>query len=216
MKGLGADRERGLSSAEAKERLARFGPNEVDEKEESLWHQVFRRFWGPIPWMIEIAAILSGLVQKWDDFTIILVMLLVNAGLDFLQEHRAQNALKALKDKLANEAIALRDILQEQGFSEDLIRSILFLKLLVAGHSTLYITRSEGWFWGRPWPAPLLFWATFGTEILGTLIAVYGLFITPIGWTYALWAWVYALVWLLIDDAVKIWAYEMLREEGGA
>jgi H+-transporting ATPase len=107
-------------------------------------------------------------------------------------------------------------ILQEQGFSEEVIRSILFLKLLVAGHSTLYVTRSEGCFWQRPWPAPLLFWATFGTEILGTLIAVYGLFITPIGWTYALWAWVYALVWLLIDDAVKIWAYEMLREEGGA
>jgi len=104
-------------------------------------------------------------------------------------------------------------ILQEQGFSEGFIRSFLFLKLLVAGHSTLYITRSEGWFWQRPWPAPLLFWATFGTEILGTLIAVYGFFITPIGWTYALWAWAYALVWFFIDDAVKMWAYRMLRGE---
>jgi H+-transporting ATPase len=105
-------------------------------------------------------------------------------------------------------------ILQEQGFSEDIIRSILFLKLIVAGHSTLYITRSEGWFWEHPWPSPLLFWATFGTEILGTLIAVYGLFITPIAWQYALWVWVYALVWLLINDAVKMWAYRMLRGEG--
>jgi H+-transporting ATPase len=105
-------------------------------------------------------------------------------------------------------------ILQEQGFSEDFIRSFLFLKLLVAGHSTLYITRSGGWFWQRPWPAPLLFWATFGTEILGTLIAVYGLFITPIGWTYAFWAWAYALAWSFIDDAVKMWAYRMLGGEG--
>ena len=50
--------------------------------------------------------------------------------------------------------------LQEQGFSEDVIRTMLFLKLIVAGHSTLYITRSEGWFWQRPYPAPLLLIAT--------------------------------------------------------
>jgi H+-transporting ATPase len=105
-------------------------------------------------------------------------------------------------------------ILQEQGFSEEVIRSILFLKLIVAGHSTLYITRSEGWFWERPWPSPLLFGATLGTEIVGTLVAVYGLLITPIGWEYALWVWVYALVWFLIDDAVKMRAYRMLRGEG--
>lgn len=59
---------------------------------------------------------------------------------------------------------------------------MMFLKLIVAGHSTLYITRTEGWFWRRPWPAPLLFSATFGTEILGTLIAVYGILITPIAY----------------------------------
>ncbi len=102
-------------------------------------------------------------------------------------------------------------ILQEQGVSEELIRSLLFLKLIVAGHSTLYITRSEGWFWQRPWPSPLLFGATFGTEIAGTLIAVYGFMITPIGWEYALWIWLYALVWFVINDAVKMWVYRILR-----
>ena len=102
-------------------------------------------------------------------------------------------------------------ILQEKGVSEDLIRSLLFLKLIIAGHSTLYITRSEGWFWQRPWPSPLLFWATFGTEIMGTLIAVYGFMITPIGWEYALWIWLYALAWFLVNDAVKMWAYRVLR-----
>lgn len=60
--------ESGLSSLEAKERLEQFGVNEIDEKEEALWHRIFRRFWGPIPWMIEIAAFLSALVQKWEDF----------------------------------------------------------------------------------------------------------------------------------------------------
>jgi hypothetical protein len=60
-----------------------------------------------------------------------------------------------------------------------MIQSMLFLKLIVAGHSTLYITRTEGWFWQRPYPAPLLLAATTGTEILGTLVAVYGFLITP-------------------------------------
>ncbi|MCF6355358.1 MAG: plasma-membrane proton-efflux P-type ATPase [Candidatus Polarisedimenticolaceae bacterium] len=105
-------------------------------------------------------------------------------------------------------------ILQEQGLPEDVIQTLLFLKLLVAGHSTLYITRAEGWFWQRPWPSPLLFGATFGTEILGTLIAVYGLFITAISWEHALWIWGYALVWFVINDAIKMGSYKLLRSKG--
>jgi H+-transporting ATPase len=105
-------------------------------------------------------------------------------------------------------------LLKEAGFAEPVIQSMLFLKLIVAGHSTLYITRTEGWFWQRPYPAPLLFGATFGTEILGTLIAVYGIIISPIGWEYALWMWVYALAWFVINDVVKMWAYRLLRARG--
>ena len=101
--------ETGLTDTEAQARLQQYGFNEIREKEEALWHRVFRRFWGPIPWMIEVAAILSAVVQKWDDFTIITIMLVVNAGLDFFQEHRALNALKALKQRLKAEIIVLRD-----------------------------------------------------------------------------------------------------------
>jgi H+-transporting ATPase len=105
-------------------------------------------------------------------------------------------------------------LLKETGFSEDMIRTMLFLKLIVAGHSTLYITRTAGWFWQRPFPSPLLFGATFGTEILGTLIAVYGLLITPIGWKYALWMWIYALGWFIVNDVVKKSTYRLLRSRG--
>ena len=105
-------------------------------------------------------------------------------------------------------------ILQEQGFPEEIIRSLLFLKLIIAGHSTLYVTRADGWFWERPWPSPLLFGATFSTEIVGTLIAVYGFMITPIGWEPALWIWAYALVWFLVNDAVKVFTYRILQREG--
>ncbi|HUA81839.1 MAG TPA: plasma-membrane proton-efflux P-type ATPase [Dyella sp.] len=104
-------------------------------------------------------------------------------------------------------------VLREYGFPEDVIRSMLFLKLIVAGHSTLYITRTKGWFWQRPYPAPLLLGATFGTEILGTLIAVYGVLITPIGWKYALAVWGYALVWFVFNDQVKMWTYRVLQRQ---
>ncbi|HHO69089.1 MAG TPA: HAD family hydrolase [Gammaproteobacteria bacterium] len=106
---LDSDADRGLSSDEARARLLRYGYNEIEEKVEPLWHRIFRRFWGPIPWMIETAAVLSALVGKWEDFSIIVVMLLVNAGLDFLQEHRAMNALEALKRRMALEVTVLRD-----------------------------------------------------------------------------------------------------------
>ncbi len=107
-------------------------------------------------------------------------------------------------------------ILKQWGFADDVIQSLLFLKLIIAGHSTLYITRVEGWFWQRPFPAPLLFWATFGTEILGTLIAVYGFLITPIGWEYAAWMWGYALVWFLFNDVIKMATYRFLRRKDAA
>ncbi len=106
---LQANVEKGLSSREAADRLRQYGYNEIEEQEEPLWHRIFRRFWGPIPWMIEAAAILSALVRKWEDFIIITIMLLVNGLLDFLQEHRALNALKALKNKLTQEVMVLRE-----------------------------------------------------------------------------------------------------------
>ena len=106
---LQVNAETGLSARQVSERLRQYGYNEIQEQEEPLWHRIFRRFWGPIPWMIEVAAILSALVKKWEDFIIITIMLLVNGLLDFLQEHRALNALAALKNKLTQEVTVLRD-----------------------------------------------------------------------------------------------------------
>ena len=101
--------EQGLTDTEAVKRIEQYGHNEIKEEEETIWQRLCRRFWGPIPWMIETAALLSAIVQKWEDFGIIMVMLLVNAGLDFFQEHRALNALKALKAGMAHEVTVLRN-----------------------------------------------------------------------------------------------------------
>lgn len=99
----------GLSDEEVRQRQQQFGLNEIPEKEETLLKRVLKRFWGPIPGMIEAAAVLSALVQKWEDFTIIVILLLVNVIIDFRQEASALKALKLLKEKLARSALALRN-----------------------------------------------------------------------------------------------------------
>jgi H+-transporting ATPase len=108
-KKLQVDRGKGLSAAEVAKRISEYGFNDIPEKEESTFHRIFRRFWGPIPWMIETAAALSALVRKWDDFVIITVLLITNALIDLWQESKALNALKVLQKKLAKKTIVLRD-----------------------------------------------------------------------------------------------------------
>jgi H+-transporting ATPase len=109
LKELQTDRVNGLSAEEAGNRQKVYGFNEIPEKVESLFHRIMRRFWGPIPWMIEAAALLSALVGKWDDFTIIMILLVTNVFIDFWQESKALNALRVLKEKLAKNALVLRD-----------------------------------------------------------------------------------------------------------
>ncbi len=105
---LGSDPKQGLVSAEAASRLAKFGPNALEEKKTSQWAVLFGFFWGPIPWMIEAAALMAAIVQDWGDFSIILALLAFNASLGFYEEHQASNALAALKNALALKAKVLR------------------------------------------------------------------------------------------------------------
>jgi H+-transporting ATPase len=99
----------GLSQAEAQKRLAQYGPNEIEEKKTNPFLKFLTYFWGPIPWMIEGAVILSGVVQHWLDFFIILFLLVSNAVVGFWEEHQAGNAIAALKAKLAVKAKVKRD-----------------------------------------------------------------------------------------------------------
>lgn len=99
----------GLSQVEAQKRLTQYGPNEIEEKKVNPFLKFLTYFWGPIPWMIEVAIILSGLVKHWPDFFIILVLLVANAVVAFWEEHQAGNAIAALKAKLAIKARVKRD-----------------------------------------------------------------------------------------------------------
>jgi H+-transporting ATPase len=99
----------GLSQAEAQKRLIQYGPNEIEEKKTNPFLKFLTYFWGPIPWMIEVAVILSGVVRHWPDFFIILLLLVANAIVGFWEEHQAGNAIAALKAKLAIKARVKRD-----------------------------------------------------------------------------------------------------------
>ena len=101
--------------------------------------------------------------------------------------------------------------LQSHNYPLALIQAMLFIKLDVAGHSTLYLTRTGRYhFWHKPFPSLKFFLPAFGSRIIGTLIAVYGIFMEPIGWKYAGYMWLYALVWWLFNDMVKVVTYKFL------
>lgn len=104
-----ATSETGLSSTEAGQRLTQFGRNALEEKKTNPLQKLLSYFWGPIPWMIEVAAILSALVRHWPDFVIIMALLIFNAVIGFWQEFKAANALEALKSQLALRARVRRD-----------------------------------------------------------------------------------------------------------
>jgi H+-transporting ATPase len=101
--------------------------------------------------------------------------------------------------------------LGEQVFHLDraVIQTLMYLKLSVAGHLNIFVTRTRGPFWSIR-PANILLLAVLGTQAIATIIAAYGLLMTPIGWGWAGFVWGYALVWFLVNDRVKLTAYRVL------
>lgn len=96
----------------------------------------------------------------------------------------------------------------------ELVQSIFFAKLVVAGHGTIYNTRTEKWFFKKPYPSLTLFSATFLSRVIGTIIAVYGFgLMEPIGWKWALAMWAYAMVWFIFNDMVKISVLDFYRKK---
>ena len=100
---------RGLTSATAIDLLKRFGPNEVKERHESPWLALARKFWAPVPWMLEAAVFLTLILGRQEDAVIISFLLLFNAVLSYAQENRAGNALSLLRERLAVSTRVLRD-----------------------------------------------------------------------------------------------------------
>ena len=100
---------KGLTQIEAEQRLAKYGYNELTEEKTNPFLKFLSDLWGPIPWMIEIAAVLSAIARHWEDLGIILGLLVVNALVGFWEEFQAGSAIAALKKRLALNAKVYRD-----------------------------------------------------------------------------------------------------------
>src|SRR6202167_6002519 len=99
----------GLSSDEARQRLARVGPNAMPDTAEHPLRRAIGKFWAPVPCMLEAAIVLEVILDKYVEAAIIAALLVFNAALGFLQESRAQATLNALKSRLAMNASVERD-----------------------------------------------------------------------------------------------------------
>jgi H+-transporting ATPase len=97
-------------------------------------------------------------------------------------------------------------------FDRETIQTLMYLKLSVAGHLTIFLTRTRGHFWSSR-PSNILIGAVLSTQLIATLVSVYGLFMAPIGWNLAAMVWGYALVWFLINDGIEIWALHIFDIE---
>ncbi len=104
-----ASNPKGLSNQEVEARRERFGLNAISEKKEHPLVKFLRYFWGPIPFMIELAIVLSIVVSHWEDVAIISLMLAMNAIVGFWQESKAGDAIEKLKNRLAPSARVFRN-----------------------------------------------------------------------------------------------------------
>ncbi|CAL9755840.1 unnamed protein product [Musa acuminata subsp. burmannicoides] len=106
----------GLTSQEGANRLQIFGPNKLEEKKESKVLKFLGFMWNPLSWVMEMAAIMAialanggGKPPDWQDFVGIIVLLVINSTISFIEENNAGNAAAALMAGLAPKTKVLRD-----------------------------------------------------------------------------------------------------------
>ena len=97
--------------------------------------------------------------------------------------------------------------------NREVVQTFIFLKLAVAGHLTIFLTRTRGYFWSIK-PSGVLLWSAIATKIIATLVAVYGWYVSPIGWKLSLLVWGYALVAFVVTDFIKVRLYRVIDHKG--
>jgi H+-transporting ATPase len=117
----------GLTTVEANQRLARVGPNALADTTLHPLAQAAKKFWAPVPWMLEAAMVLELILRDFTEAAVIAGLLVFNAGIGFYQEGKAQTTLAALKSRLALNASVRRDgawkiIASSQVVPDDLIK----------------------------------------------------------------------------------------------
>ena len=111
----------GLTASQVQQRLAQFGPNAVPEERRRPLLLFLRKFWSPVPWMLEVTLVLELALGKYTQGIIIASLLILNAILSFIQEGRASRALSLLKQRLAIRVRVLRDGRWQLTEAQDLV-----------------------------------------------------------------------------------------------
>jgi len=99
----------GLTDLEVARRLKIFGYNKIEEKKKNSLFEFLLRYWGPMPWLLELAMVLSFILRHYFEGTIIFALLTVNAIISHLHSRGSQKSLELLKKRLAVKAKILRD-----------------------------------------------------------------------------------------------------------
>lgn len=99
----------GLTTAEAAVRLRQFGPNAIPEPKPQLWRNLLKKFWGPVPWMLEVTILIEVILTRYVEGLIIAALLVFNALLSTWQEKHAADALALLRQDLKLKVRILRD-----------------------------------------------------------------------------------------------------------
>lgn len=94
---------------------------------------------------------------------------------------------------------------------DEVLKTLMFLQLVVGGHLMLLVTRSKGPFWSRPLPNPKLFAAIAATQVFAAWMAGYGWLVPALPWKWVGLVWVYNLIWMEIQDLVKLGLYRILH-----
>jgi H+-transporting ATPase len=111
----------GLTARQVEERHVQYGPNAVPEEHPHRLLLFLRKFWSPVPWMLEVTLALELILGKYTQTIIISALLVLNAVLSFLQENRASNALGLLRQRLTIQVRVLRDDLWQLITAQDLV-----------------------------------------------------------------------------------------------
>lgn len=99
----------GLTSVEAQRRLEQYGPNEIPEHRPRPILALLQKFWGPVPWMLEVTILIQSMLDKRNEAIIVGALLIFNAAISFAEEGRASKALALLRSRLTTKARVLRD-----------------------------------------------------------------------------------------------------------